>query len=155
MNSRTVKGNLWIARKIENAYILSLEDRASMIDTLTDFMLNQKIRAGKISGVGILDNAILRFFDPLLKKYWYGELADFIEVYDISGIIYEFEGKTLLALEIRLESENHTVLSGHLMDATVSGKAEFLFYPSENNNSPSKNKVKKPDLTDLNYWSRN
>ncbi|MEY8760171.1 PCC domain-containing protein [Chryseobacterium tongliaoense] len=155
MNSQTVKGNLWIARKIENAYILSLEDRASVIDTLTDFMLNQKIRAGKISGVGVLDNVILRFFDPLLKKYLYGELSDFIEVYDISGVVSEFEGKSLLALEIRLESENHTVLSGHMMDATVSGKAEFLFYPSEDHIEPSKNKAKKPDLTKLNYWSRN
>lgn len=155
MNSQTVKGDLWIARKIENAYILSLEDRASLIGTLTDFILNQKITTGKISGVGVLDNVILRFFNPLLKKHLYGELSDFIEIYDISGVISEFEGKSLLALEIRLESENHTVLSGQLMDATVSGKAEFLFYPSENNNELSKNKVKKPDLTNLDYWRRN
>jgi hypothetical protein len=46
MNAQTLKGNHWTAKSVEGAYIVSIEDRASILGALTDFITSQKIQAG-------------------------------------------------------------------------------------------------------------
>jgi Predicted DNA-binding protein with PD1-like DNA-binding motif len=69
MNAQTLKGNHWTAKSVEGAYIVSIEDRASILGALTDFITSQKIQAGQITGIGATNEATLRFFDPSSKKY--------------------------------------------------------------------------------------
>jgi predicted DNA-binding protein with PD1-like motif len=128
MNSQIVTGNLWTAHKIEDCYIVRLQDRANITEALNDFIAYEKIKSGNISGVGIVKEMTLRFLDPTVKKYLYTHLNNPIDVQDISGCVSDSEGKAVLSLNATLEWKNETTLSGQLMDARVYGSTELLFY---------------------------
>lgn len=132
MKSQFVYGRLWMARKIENTYIISINDGASIIATLKDFVQTQKIKAGKISGTGVINQVLLRFLSPFAKKYIEGKINATSDASDISGNISENEGKLMLHLHVVLRLSEHTILEGLLMEGKVRGKAEFILHPIEN-----------------------
>jgi len=47
MNAQTLQGNHWTAKRVEGAYIVSIEDRASILDALTGFITSQKFKPDK------------------------------------------------------------------------------------------------------------
>lgn len=128
MNSQIVTGNLWTAHRIEDYYIVRLQDRANIMEALNDFIAYERLKSGKISGVGIVKEMTLRFLEPTVKKYLYTHLNNPIDVQDISGCISENEGKVMLSLNATMEWKNETTLSGQLMDGKVYGCTELLFY---------------------------
>ena len=128
MNAQTLKGNHWTAKSVEGAYIVSIEDRASVLGALTDFLTSQKIQAGQITGIGATNEATLRFFDPGTKKYVDKTFNEQMEISNLSGNISEAESNLLLHLHITLGRKDYTALAGHLLDAKIRGAGEFFVY---------------------------
>src|SRR5215469_10853039 len=87
MNAQLLTGNHWTANRVEGAYIVSIEDRASILDALTDFISSQKIQAGQITGIGATNEATLRSFDPNSKKYVDKTFNEQMEISNLSGNI--------------------------------------------------------------------
>ena len=129
MNAQTLKGNHWTAKSVEGAYIVSIEDRASVLGALTDFITSEKIQAGQITGIGATNEATLRFFDPSSKKYVDKTFNEQMEISNLSGNISQAEGKVLLHLHITLGRKDYTALAGHLLNAKIRGAGEFFVYP--------------------------
>jgi len=129
MSAQILNGNHWTAKSVEGAYIVSIEDRASILDALTDFITSQKIQAGQITGIGATNEATLRFFDPSSKKYVDKTFNEQMEISNLSGNISEAEGKVLLHLHVTLGRKDYTALAGHLLDAKIRGAGEFFVYP--------------------------
>ena len=129
MNAQILKGNHWTAKRVEGAYIVSIEDRASILATLTNFLASHKIHAGQITGIGATNQATLRFFDPGSKKYVDKTFHEQMEISNLSGNISQADGTLLLHLHITLGRQDYTALAGHLLDANVRGAAEFFVYP--------------------------
>ncbi|MCD9615749.1 PPC domain-containing DNA-binding protein [Chryseobacterium gleum] len=123
------KGKHWSARKADQIYIVSIENHSNIVETLTDFIRDQKIRAGEVTGIGAVSEATLRFFNPATKKYIDKTFKEQMEVTNISGNVSEIEGKLTLHLHITLGREDYTALAGHLLEAKIQGAAEFIFYP--------------------------
>lgn len=123
------KGNHWSARKTNQIYIVSLDNHSNIVETLTDFVRNQNIQAGEITGIGAVSEATLLFFNPATKKYVDKTFKEQMEVTNISGNISEIEGKLTLHLHITLGREDYTALAGHLLEAKIQGAAEFIVYP--------------------------
>ncbi|MGN7707749.1 PPC domain-containing DNA-binding protein [Chryseobacterium sp. 22543] len=123
------KGNHWSARKVDHIYIVSLDNRSNIAEALTDFIQNQNIQAGEVTGIGAVSEATLRFFNPATKKYVDKTFKEQMEVTNISGNISEIEGKPTLHLHITLGREDYTALAGHLLEAEIQGAAEFIIYP--------------------------
>ena len=69
MEIQNSKGNQWSARKIDHSYIVSIDNHANIVETLTDFIRNQNILAGEVTGIGAVSEATLRFFNPATKNY--------------------------------------------------------------------------------------
>ena len=151
MNSQIVTGNLWTAHKIEDYYIVKLQDKAHVIDALNDFIAYEHIKSGKISGVGTVKEMTLRFLEPSVKKYLYTHLNSPVDVQDISGCISEIEGKVLLSLNATMEWKNESTLSGQLMDGKVYGSTEFLFYSLHDVDLSEKSL----NLCETSFWSFN
>lgn len=131
MEFKIFEGNLWTARKIENTYIVCLKDVSNIMDALTDFVVDQKIKRGKIKGIGNLTEAVLSFLNPSTKRKFnirFDKKTCFSEIF---GTISEVDGLPTFHLEATLERENHTNLVGHLLDAKIIGINEFFFYPLE------------------------
>src|SRR5436309_13691668 len=120
MNAQTLQGNHWTAKRVEGAYTVSIEDRASILDALTGFITSQKIQPGQVTGVGATNEATLRFFDPRSKKYVGKTFNEQMEISNLSGNISQAEGKLLLHLHITLGRKDYTAL------AKIRGAAEFF-----------------------------
>ncbi|REC49976.1 PPC domain-containing DNA-binding protein [Chryseobacterium pennipullorum] len=122
------KGDRWSARKIDHTYLVSIKNHSGIIEALTDFVKHHNIRAGEVTGIGAVSEATLRFFSPATKNYVDKTFKEQMEVTNISGNISEVEGKPMLHLHITLGREDYTALAGHLLDATINGAGEFIFY---------------------------
>ncbi len=129
IETQNFKGNHWSARKADQVYVVSLDNHSGIVDTLTDFVRNQNIKAGEVTGIGAVSEATLRFFNPATKKYVDKTFKEQMEITNISGNVSEIEGKLTLHLHITLGREDYTALAGHLLDAKIQGAAEFIFYP--------------------------
>ncbi len=129
MNAQILKGQLWTAKKVDNAYIVSIKDKSSVLDALTDFVNSQKIQSGQITGIGATNDATLRFFDPTTKSYVDKEFKQQMEISNLSGNISFVEGKLMLHLHVTLGKSDYTALAGHLLDAKIRGAGEFFIYP--------------------------
>ncbi|STC97671.1 PPC domain-containing DNA-binding protein [Chryseobacterium carnipullorum] len=129
MDTQNFKGNNWSARKVDSVYIVSIKDQSGIVEALTDFVINQKIQAGEVTGIGAVEEATLRFFKPSNKNYVDKTFKEQMEITNISGNVSEIEGKPILHLHITLGREDYTALAGHLLDAKIRGAGEFIFYP--------------------------
>lgn len=129
MDTQNFKGNNWSARKVDSVYIVSIKDQSGIVEALTDFVINQKIQAGEVTGIGAVEEATLRFFKPSNKNYVDKTFKEQMEITNISGNVSEIEGKPMLHLHITLGREDYTALAGHLLDAKIRGAGEFIFYP--------------------------
>ncbi|MGH1516889.1 PPC domain-containing DNA-binding protein [Chryseobacterium sp. JK1] len=129
MEIQNYKGKNWSARKAGSIYIVSLSNHCNIVEGLTDFVQDQNIQAGEVTGIGAVSEATLRFFNPSTKKYVDKTFKEQMEVTNISGNVSEIEGKALLHLHITLGREDYTALAGHLLEARIQGAAEFVFYP--------------------------
>lgn len=129
MNTEIFKGNNWMAKKVDTIYIVSVKDRSSIVETLTDFVKSQKIQSGEITGIGAVSEATLRFFVPSTKNYVDKTFNEQMEASNISGNVSEIDGQPLLHLHITLGRQDYTALAGHLLDAKIRGAGEFIFYP--------------------------
>ncbi|OAM87804.1 hypothetical protein AW736_20715 [Termitidicoccus mucosus] len=130
-NAQTFKGSRWTARKAGDAYIVSIQDKSSIVEALTDFVTSRKIQAGQITGIGATNEATLRFFDPATKKYADKVFKEQMEISNLSGNISEVEGKPVLHLHITLGRRDYTALAGHLLDAKIRGAGECFVYPMD------------------------
>lgn len=99
------------------------------MNALTDFVKDQNILAGEVTGIGAVDEATLRFFKPSDKNYVDKTFNEQMEATNISGNVSVIEGKPVLHLHITLGREDYSALAGHLLDARISGAGEFIFYP--------------------------
>lgn len=131
MNTDIFKGNHWTAKKVNTIYIVSVKDRSSIVETLTDFVKSQKIQSGEVTGIGAVSEATLRFFVPSTKNYVDKTFNEQMEASNISGNFCEIDGEPLLHLHITLGRQDYTALAGHLLDAKIRGAGEFIFYPLE------------------------
>lgn len=129
MNAQNLKGNFWTARKVDNAYVVSIKDKSSILEALTDFVVSQKIQAGQVTGIGAVNEATLRFFTPATKNFVDKTFKEQMEITNISGNISEVSGKPMLHLHITLGREDYSALAGHLLDAKIRGAGEFFIYP--------------------------
>ncbi len=61
MEIQNLRGNSWSARKVDSIYIVSVDNQSNIVETLTDFIRNQDIYAGEVTGIGAVSEATLRF----------------------------------------------------------------------------------------------
>jgi predicted DNA-binding protein with PD1-like motif len=131
MSTDFFKGNNWTAKKVNTIYIVSVKDKSSIVEALTDFVKSQKIQSGEVTGIGAVSEATLRFFVPSTKNYVDKTFKEQMEASNISGNVSEIDGEPLLHLHITLGRQDYTALAGHLLDAKIRGAGEFIFYPLE------------------------
>ena len=129
METQNFKGNNWSAKRVDKVYIVSIQNNYHIVETLTDFIKDQDIQAGEVTGIGAVSEATLRFFNFETKTYVDKTFREQMEVTNISGNVSVIEGNPVLHLHITLGRENYTALAGHLLEATIHGAGEFIFYP--------------------------
>jgi len=129
MNIENLEGNLWIAKKIEDSYVVSIKDQSSLKNAFTDFLNSQGISEGKITGMGNITDIILKFYNPSNKVFFDVMLNENAVASEVSGSFSKSREELIFNLEIILERENHSTLTGGLVDARISGSNTFFLFP--------------------------
>jgi uncharacterized protein len=129
VSAQSLRGSHWTAKKVKDVYILSVQDKSSILSAFTDFVVSQKLTAGEITGIGATNEATLRFFDPNSKKFVDQTFTEQMEIANLSGNISQADGKPMLHLHVTLGRRDYSALAGHLLDAKIRGAGEFFVYP--------------------------
>src|SRR4029077_12804775 len=68
MNAQTLQGNHWTAKRVEGAYIVSIENRASILDALTGFITSQKFKPDKLPASEPLTRLLYASLTPAVRN---------------------------------------------------------------------------------------
>lgn len=117
---------MYTYKQIGNKYVVSINNREEIVKALADFCEKLKIKSGTVCGIGAVNEATLRFFDPKTKKYDDKTFEEQMEISNLTGNISTMDGKTYLHLHITLGRSNYAALAGHLLSARLNGAGEFV-----------------------------
>ncbi|MFT3739573.1 MAG: DNA-binding protein [Breznakibacter sp.] len=124
-NAQT-EAKLYTYKQFGHKYVVSIQNRAEITEAITAFVTDQKIKAGSVIGLGAVDQASLRFFDPNTKKYVDKTYKEQMEVTNLTGNISQKDGKPYVHLHITLGRADYTSIAGHLLTAVIKGAGEFV-----------------------------
>ena len=109
-------------------YTLSLDNGAEVMESFTGFVRERKITHGCIRGIGAVESATLRFFDPVTKTYQDHEFNEQMEIAHLEGNISTLDDKVYLHIHAVLGKSDCSVVGGHLLKAKIKGAGEFFIH---------------------------
>ena len=105
---------------------LSLDSGAEVMESFKKFAEERKMTHGSIRGIGAVESATLRFFDPISKTYVDHEFNEQMEIAHLEGNISTLDGKIYLHVHAVLGKSDCSTVAGHLMQAKIKGAGEFF-----------------------------
>ncbi len=108
------------------SYIISLDNHVEIVEALTAFCKQNKIRAGHISGLGAVSEATFRFLDPDTKQYVDKTFSEQMEITHISGNISTKDGEPYLHIHLTCSRRDYSCVGGHLLSAKINGACELM-----------------------------
>ena len=124
-NAQTEK-NMYSYKKIDNRYIVSIDNHTEIVKALNAFCKEKGIMSGSISGIGAIGELTLRFFNPKTKAYDDKTFREQMEISNLTGNISSMDGQVYLHLHITVGRSDYSALAGHLLSATLNGAGEFV-----------------------------
>ena len=107
-------------------YAVSIKNHEEIVNVLTQFCKDKKIKGGQIIGIGAVKNATLRFFNPSTKQYIDKTFDEQMEIANLTGNISLMNGDVYLHLHATFGRADYTAIAGHLLKATLNGAGEFI-----------------------------
>ena len=107
-------------------YVVSIANHADLTAALAAFCEEQRILSGKIDGIGAVNSATLRFYDPTTKKYVDRTFEEQMEIAALTGNISEKDGNVYLHLHATFGRSDYTSIAGHLLTAHIHGACELV-----------------------------
>ena len=93
---------------------------------MNDFAKTAGVTLGSVGGIGAVNEATLRFFDPQTKNYVDKTFNGQMEITNLTGNISTKDGQLYTHYHITLGNDNYNALAGHLLDARINGAGEFF-----------------------------
>lgn len=116
-------------RLSDGRYTVSIANRARVEEAIADLCRDMGIRSAAVTGIGAVDEATLRFYDPATKRYVDRRFEEQMEIASLAGNVSEMEGKVYLHLHVTLGRSDYTALAGHLLSARINGAGEIFITP--------------------------
>lgn len=120
------ESKMYSYKQFGNKYVVSIQNRSEITKAITAFCEEHNIKAGTIYGIGAVNEAVLRFFDPATKKYVDKTFSEQMEITNLTGNISTKDGETYIHLHITLGRSDYTSLAGHLLKAVLNGAGELV-----------------------------
>lgn len=120
------KGEGYTYKQFDNTYVVSVNNHQELASTLERFCNDQNITAGDIIGIGAVNEATLRCFNPDTKQYVDKTFNEQMEIANLTGNVGLLNGKIYLHLHITLGRTDYTALAGHLLSAKLNGAGEIV-----------------------------
>ena len=113
-------------KQLGDKFILSIDNREEITAALAAFCKEQGIRLGIVAGIGAVNEATLRFYDPATKKYVDRTFSEQMEISSIVGNISTKDGELWLHLHVNLGRRDYSIVGGHLLTARINGACELI-----------------------------
>ena len=117
---------LYTYKQFGNTYVVSIQNHNEITNAITVFVKEQDIKAGTITGIGAVNEATLRFFDPATKEFVDKTFSEQMEITNLTGNISQQNNKHYVHMHVTLGRNDYTALAGHLLTAKINGAAEFI-----------------------------
>ena len=106
-------------------WFLRLDDGQDLFEALTAFASREQVGAAAVEfGIGMFRRATIGYWDG--SRYLPSELTTPHEVVGLHGTIARADGRPSVHLHAALAGPDHSLVGGHLMQATVGALQELL-----------------------------
>lgn len=116
-------------QKLGTYYVLRLEVGEEVNQTIKEFCRKEKIRSGKISGIGMLREAVISYFVPSLGEYQHKPIEEFVELTSLVGNISIMDGEVIPHLHATLADAQFNLFGGHLTSGEIGVTGEIILEP--------------------------
>lgn len=113
-------------RQFGPKYILRIDKGEEVVETLSQFCKENKIKLGSVSGLGATDKLTIGLFSVKEKQYYKKELTGDFEITNLTGNISTKDGEVYLHLHITVSDEKYNAYGGHLNACWISGTCELI-----------------------------
>lgn len=113
-------------KQIADKYVISVMNHCELSEALSEFCAEKNIKAAMIYGIGAVNEATLRFFNPATKQYVDKTFTEQMEIANLTGNVSTLDGNIYMHLHVTLGRADYTALAGHLLTAKLSGAGEFV-----------------------------
>lgn len=109
-----------------NTYVVSIANHTDLAESIMTFCKDMNITAGSITGIGAINEATLRFYNPKTKQYVDKTFKEQMEVANLTGNVSVMNGATYTHLHCVLGRSDYSALAGHLLSAHLNGAGEIV-----------------------------
>ena len=113
-------------KKINETYVVRLDRREKVIETLKSFCSNNKIKCGYFFGIGSLDEAELAHYIVKTKKYTSEKYRQPLEIVNLTGNVTTMDNEVYLHCHATLSDVQMEAIAGHLKEGIVGATAEIV-----------------------------
>ena len=113
-------------RKFGDKYLIRIDKGEELVDTLKKFCIDNKIKLGAITGLGVTNKVTMGIFETQSKKYYSKELIGNHEIAPLYGNITTMGSEVYLHFHVNLGNDEHMSFAGHLTSAYVSATVEVI-----------------------------
>ena len=106
------------------AVVLATGDEA--MQSLQEFVREQKIDAAGLTAIGAFERAVIGYFDWATKDYKRIPVDEQVEVLSLIGDVAEADGKPVLHIHAVLGKFDGSVVGGHLLEGHVRPTLEVI-----------------------------
>ena len=112
--------------RVEQDYFIYIEKNEKVMDSLTQFCIDNKIQNGKVSGIGAVKETEIGAYDTLEKIYIRKEVPGVLELISFEGNITLKDSQPFVHAHVVLSNHDMNTLGGHLFETTVAAVGEFF-----------------------------
>ncbi|MBW2962102.1 PPC domain-containing DNA-binding protein [Mesonia aestuariivivens] len=98
---------------------------------MESFVNDHDIKAATVVGMGAVNKATLRFYNPATKKYTDKTFSEQMEITNITGNISQKKGAPYIHLHVTLGRSDYSTIAGHLLSGDINGAGEFVIEKSD------------------------
>lgn len=113
-------------KKYGNTSVVSIANHTELADSILTFCRDMNITAGSIVGIGAVNEATLRFYNPATKQYDDKTFSEQMEVANLTGNVSTMNGEVYTHLHCVLGRADYSALAGHLLSARLNGACEIV-----------------------------
>ena len=117
---------MYSVKQSGNKYILSLDNRVSLVEALTAFCREHDILSGSVRGLGAVSSATFRYLNPVTMKYVDRTFDEQMELTCIEGNISRKDGQVYLHIHVTASRSDYSCIGGHLLDCRINGACELF-----------------------------
>ena len=99
---------MYTFKQDDDRFVVSIDNHQELMGAIAAFCQEQGILAGEVSGIGAVNNATLRFLNPVTKHYVDKTFDEQMEISSLVGNISEKDGKVYLHLHACGRTPSHS-----------------------------------------------